>query len=173
MISRLAAEKNISLALRVFKKVSEKYSGVGLVIVGTGPLEDRLRRYMRGLGLGTHVSFEGAQSDVVSYYRGADVFLQTSEYEGFGLALAEATAVGVPFVSTDVGIAKKLAGNTVPHSLCPVSDEHCLSEKLSALMSDVALREKVSREVSVNLRKIIPPDAPSYLAAWRASFENL
>jgi putative flippase GtrA len=45
--------------------------------------------------------------DPASYYKTADCFLITSDYEGYGMTIVEALAAGCPVVSTDVGIAKE------------------------------------------------------------------
>ncbi len=99
MVSRLTEEKNISLALEAFKIVRKKLPGVGLVVVGDGP-----EKFSSQEG----VVFVGWQEDLSTFYKGADVFVQTSLFEGYGLSLVEAGLSGLPVVSTPVGIANEL-----------------------------------------------------------------
>lgn len=107
-VSRLTPEKNLALSLRILKLVHQRYPNTGLVIVGSGPEEKKLKRLVRNFGLRDKVVFAGWQSDLVSYYKTADVFLQTSFFEGYGMALIEAGLSGLPVVTTPVGIAKQL-----------------------------------------------------------------
>ncbi len=118
MASRLEREKNIAFAIRVWKRVSEALSDTGLVIVGSGSEENNLKNLVRKKGLERTVVFEPWTDNLVSYYRTADVFLLTSLFEGYGMTLVEANALGCAIVSSDVGVAPELSNTTV----CPVND---------------------------------------------------
>lgn len=107
MVTRLAKEKNINLALEAFAKVRVKFPEAGLVIVGSGPEKFEAQ---------DGVVFAGWQDDLASYYKTADVFVQTSVYEGYGLSLVEAGLSGLPVVSTPVGIAARLKDVRVAHT---------------------------------------------------------
>lgn len=107
-VSRLAPEKNIGLAIRVLALVREKFPGTGLVIVGSGPEEDRLKELVRKLQLVGAVEFTGWQENLASFYKTANVFIQTSLFEGYGLSLVEAGLSGLPVITTPVGIAGEL-----------------------------------------------------------------
>lgn len=77
------------------------------------------------------------QSELLRVYRGADVYVQGSQYEGFGLALLEAMASGLPFVAFDAGAANELArqgGGRV------VSDVPAFTEALRALLGSEGAR---------------------------------
>jgi len=107
-VGRLAPEKNLTLALEVLARVRDGYDKTGLVIVGSGPEEERLKSYAKKLGISEAVDFVGWQDDLVSYYKTANAFIQTSAFEGYGMALVEAGLSGLPVVTTPVGIATKL-----------------------------------------------------------------
>lgn len=79
-----------------------------LTMVGSGPLEDELRRQVVRLGLEGNVSFRGFvdQGDLPAVYADHDVFLFPSLLESFGVVPLEAMAAGVPVV------ASSLAGAT-------------------------------------------------------------
>jgi phosphatidylinositol alpha-1,6-mannosyltransferase len=84
-----------------------------LLVVGSGPEENTLRRAAREHGVSDHVVFTGAVSerDKVSYYNLADVFVSPSSLEGFGLSVAEAMSCGLPVVVARRGALPELVGD--------------------------------------------------------------
>lgn len=113
MISRIEAEKNISMAIDAMKIVVLKKPDTGLVIVGSGTMQDYLKRRSEILKISKNIVFEGWQTDLTPYYRGCDVFLVCSWYEGYGLTFKEAEANNCKIISTDVGIAKDVGATIV------------------------------------------------------------
>ncbi len=112
VVARLEKEKNLLLALNAFYKMVRNNPKVGLVVVGGGKEEARLKSYAKHLGINRSVQFEGWLSDPSSAYKSADLLLVTSFYEGYGMNIIEALACGCPVISTDVGIAAE-AGATI------------------------------------------------------------
>jgi glycosyltransferase involved in cell wall biosynthesis len=115
MASRLEKEKNFRLALSAWKKVLEKIPEAGLVIVGKGSQKDFIMKNIESGNMMGKVVVEhwADKKTLVSYYKSADVFLNTSLFEGYGMTLVEANAAGVPVVSTDVGIANEINAHIV------------------------------------------------------------
>lgn len=129
VVSRLEHEKNVAQAIGAFETVAKKYPKSGLVIVGDGREKDKLLKEIKNRKLEANIIFAGSQKDVVPYYAAADAYLQTSLYEGYGLALVEAYAAGLPIVTTDVGVAGELvSGDGV--FICSVGDSGCLAAAL-------------------------------------------
>ncbi len=114
VVARLEAEKNISLALKSFKLILESEVGVGLVVVGVGRLEQVLKNQARQLGIEDKVVWAGQQADVWPFYRSAKVLFVPSQYEGYGLVLVEAASLGLPIVSTEVGVAREVGATIIP-----------------------------------------------------------
>jgi len=115
LASRLAPEKRIDLAIQAMSEVVKTRPDVGLVIVGSGPELSRLQLKTKTYNLQPNVVFEpwAERATLISYFKTADLFLQTSAYEGYGLALVEATTAGCPVVSTDVGVAREFGARIV------------------------------------------------------------
>ncbi len=107
MVCRLVKQKGIGRALDAMRIVAQTHPGAGLIIVGSGPEERRLKRTVVDMGL-KNVIFVPWAEDVVSYYKGADVFLLPSLYEGWGLTVVEAMAAGLPVIATPVGCVPDL-----------------------------------------------------------------
>lgn len=98
-VGRLAnGQKRLDRLLAVWKAVSPELPGWRLSIVGDGPDKERIQDMASDLGF-NNVYFHGKQ-DPVPYYRKARILLLTSDFEGFGMVLVEAQALGCVPVAT-------------------------------------------------------------------------
>lgn len=155
IVSRLEKEKKVDTALKVFKKVSEKNSNAELVIAGDGSLRGRLENIKTELNL-KRVTFLGWVDEVKSLFKEADIFLFTSEYEGYGMTLIEAGASGCPIVTTEVGIAKTaLFKDNVNSFVCPVGDVDCLSKAIIMLIEDFEKRKLFAQRMQDSIKNTI------------------
>ncbi len=142
MASRLTVEKNIQVALTAMKKVIQKKPKTGLLIVGSGPEEKNLKNFIKSEELTKNVKFLGWKDDLLPYYKSADIFLLTSEYEGYGMTLVEAAAAGVPIITTEVGIAGSLPFKSGSNSfVCDVGDVTGLSKAILDLIKNEEKRK--------------------------------
>ncbi|MFA5877248.1 MAG: glycosyltransferase [Candidatus Paceibacterota bacterium] len=98
-VSRLTSEKRVHLIIDAIALTPE----AELTIVGDGPLKKSLEFRVKRLGLGDRVHFVGWQ-DPAPYYKTADVFVQASRFEGYGVSLIEAGLSELAIITTDVGI---------------------------------------------------------------------
>lgn len=121
MASRLEPEKNIGMAVRAFGEVLKVLPNTGLLIIGDGSEEAKIKNSLNivvdktsGRKLGDSICIEHWTdwNTLISLYKTADLFLSTSLYEGYGMTFVEAQAAGCPIISTDVGVAKE-AGSTI------------------------------------------------------------
>lgn len=148
MASRLTKEKRIDLALKALKNIVIEFPQVGLVVAGSGSELAKLKKLTGKLGLQSNVVFIGWQSDIVSYLKEADLFLLTSEYEGYGMTLVEAGASGCPIITTEVGLAKtSLFKNNENSLVCPIGDIKCIEKSVSTLIHDNSKRELFKRKL--------------------------
>ncbi len=122
IVSRLEKEKGIDLAIKAFSELQVIKKDVGLVIVGDGRERNSLNNKCVELEIQDYVRFEGWQNDLNSYYKGADLLLVTSYYEGYGLVFKEAQACGCKIVSTDVGIAREVGAKIVSRSVIDIAE---------------------------------------------------
>jgi len=113
MVSRLEFEKNIEMALKAMKIVLQQFPDSGLIIVGSGGEMYNLKKLAYNLKIEASIVFVGWQTDLIPYYKGCDLFLNTSFYEGYGMTLKEAQIAECKIVSTDVGIAREIGAKIV------------------------------------------------------------
>ena len=117
MASRLEPEKNIELAIHSWPEVLNNIPQAGLIIVGSGSQQVKLVSLVSKLGVTSLVAFESwaDQATLYSYYKTADVFLNTSLFEGYGMTLVEAHAAECKVISTDVGVAREVGAGIVTY----------------------------------------------------------
>ncbi len=150
MACRLESEKNIPFALKIIKLVSERYKDAGLLIVGSGSQEGFLKSQVKRLGLEGAVEFAGWQEDLFSFYKTSNIFLQTSLFEGYGLSLVEAGLIGLPVVTTAVGLAQELVHGKEAYIYASASPE-LFAEGIIDLIEHPEKRENLR----LNLKKTL------------------
>lgn len=142
MIGRLSHEKNYPLAFTAMRKVIKEFPQTLLVIVGDGVEREKLEGE-RLLGLEVNVVFEGLKKNLKDYYKSSDVFLLTSNYEGYGMAAAEAISSGLPVIMTDVGLAGEVVKNGENGIIIPVGSNERLIEAISRTIREKDLLKKL------------------------------
>jgi len=148
MVARFHYVKRHDLVLDAFARLcSAEVPDVWLVLVGSGPLERRVRRQVAEYGLGGRVVFLGETpySDLPEVYRAADVAVIASEYESFCFAALEAMACGLPVVTTDTEWVPRLIGNGRGGLVVPRGDAAALAAALETLGCQPELRVRMGR----------------------------
>ena len=100
-VGRFVPQKNHEFLVDVFKEVHDNHSNSLLLLVGQGPLQDRIKEKVNGLNLSDSVIFLGQRNDVNDLYQAFDIFLLPSIYEGLGMVLIEAQASGLKCIASD------------------------------------------------------------------------
>ncbi|OKH21791.1 glycosyltransferase [Chroogloeocystis siderophila] len=152
-VGRHTQKKGIDTLLHAFAKITHKHPEVSLIQVGTGNLTNTLYNLTKTLDIAHRVRFLGAQPHevVLNLMRGAEVFAlasQTAENgdcEGLPIVINEASACGIPVVSTwHSGIPEAILDGETGF-LVAEQDDINLAEKLDLLLSDRALGEKMGQ----------------------------
>ncbi|MFV0258379.1 MAG: glycosyltransferase [Acidimicrobiales bacterium] len=142
-VGNLTAKKDHRTLLRAV--ADERVDpGVQLLIVGSGPLDAELRRYAAELGIDERVWFLGTRSDVFALLALLDVFVLSSRFEGFPIALVEAMVSGVPVVSTAVGGVPELIVDHDNGRLVPPGRPGPLGAAITDLLTDRAAASRMA-----------------------------
>jgi len=99
-IARLVAAKRIDLLIEAWQGID-----ADLVIIGDGPLRERLQRQVHALGLEKCIHFAGFVANASAFIPGADLLVISSDREGFPYVLVEALMAKTPVISTNVAAA--------------------------------------------------------------------
>jgi glycosyltransferase involved in cell wall biosynthesis len=146
-VTRLVPIKNLGLLVDGFADVHRVQSDVVLVVVGEGPQQAALEARARALGIAGAVRFAGytAQENTPSWYRTADVFALTSDFDNSPNVVLEAMASGLPVVSTDVGGLRDYISPPRNGLLVPKGSRADLASALSTYLNDPARAAETGR----------------------------
>lgn len=133
-IARLGTLKRIDILLRSVATLASRYPSLTCTIVGGGPLQEELQQQAASLGLSDVVVFAGHQEDVRCYLDAADVYVSSSEREGFGLALVEAMAHELPSVATNIGGHDEVLQRPGTGILVPPGSPEALAQSTAYLL---------------------------------------
>jgi glycosyltransferase involved in cell wall biosynthesis len=109
-------------------------------LVGDGPLMPDMVNLSSALDLDRQVKFLGKRTDIAEILSKHNVFVLTSNWEGFPLSILEAMRAGLPVVASDVGGVRESVIDNVTGFLIPKGNVHCLAERLQELNHNVSLR---------------------------------
>jgi glycosyltransferase involved in cell wall biosynthesis len=112
-VGRLVPKKGYDVLLRAFARLSRRNADARLVIAGRGPMQDELQELIRSEGLSDCVELAGFVRDVPAFLGRVNVFVHPSRGEGFGVALLEAMAAGLPCIASRVDALPEIGGNLV------------------------------------------------------------
>jgi len=94
-IGRFVKQKNHEFLLDIFKEIHEKEPNSILLLAGTGPLLEDIKKKVEELDLTDNVKFLGQRNDANELYQAMDIFLLPSLYEGLPVVGVEAQAAGL------------------------------------------------------------------------------
>lgn len=93
--------KNHKFVVKVFNKIHQKNTNTLLLLVGTGPELDNIKKLVKKLGLEKDVIFAGRRSDIPDLLSVMDCFIFPSFFEGFPNSVIEAQTSGIPCYISD------------------------------------------------------------------------
>ncbi|WP_343008874.1 glycosyltransferase [Clostridium celatum] len=99
-LGRLAYGKRYDRALEACKILKNKGINFKWYALGIGPLKEEIENYIKENNLEENFILLGVKSNPYPYIRKCDIYVQTSDFEGFGLAIAEARILNKPVVTT-------------------------------------------------------------------------
>src|SRR5207249_9740011 len=162
-VGRISREKDLDLLADAYRRLRKEGLPVQLFIVGHGPYSEALARalpeafftgYLRGAELATA-------------YASADIFVFPSTTDTFGNVILEAQACGLPVVVSDSGGPKELVENHTNGLITKSHDLEDFTRAIRALVTDPALRERMSRSARSSVTDLSWPSA--FAKFWAAT----
>jgi len=159
-VGALKSQKNHRLLLHAFAQIALDLDAA-LVILGEGCLRAELEQLVHELGLQGRVILPGFHADPTPWYQAADLFVLSSDFEGFANVVAEALACGTPVVSTDCPYGpSEILEQGCYGELVPVRDVDALAAGILRAIARPWDRQALQRRA---LDFSIPTQAHTYL----------
>jgi glycosyltransferase involved in cell wall biosynthesis len=126
-----------------------------LLIVGGGPLMDKLKHFSKDLEIDKKVLFTGQipPNEVPEYLNKLDIYAALSNYESFGVAVLEACACEIPVVVSNVGGLPEVVEDGVTGFIVPKNNPKATADVLGVLVADPELRRKLGKAGRERVRK--------------------
>lgn len=139
-LSTISEQKRLLEIINTFKKVNEKYPETCLIIPGDLSKNKEYADKLKAAANELNVIFTGRVNEIADLLMAYDIFISASEFEGGQLNLVEAMAAGLAIVSTKVGMADEVLGETKAGLLVPRDDLSLLFEEICHVVGSETLR---------------------------------
>jgi len=151
-VARLEPYKGVDTSLRALAQVRKAGPDVGYLVVGAGKKKDAFRKLAEDLGIAEAVRFLGTvpEKELPGLYNVAHAYLGVSRraesrVEGFGIALAEASACAVPVIAgRSGGVAEAVQDGETGFVVDP-EDPAAVAQALTRLLSDQLLARRLGQ----------------------------
>jgi glycosyltransferase involved in cell wall biosynthesis len=145
-VGTLEPRKDLVTLLRAFDRLERDFPDHDLVVVGGRGWQDRhLVQALESRMPSNRVRWLGyiSEPDLVALYTGADLFVFTSMFEGFGLPVLEAMACGAPVVASDVAALREVGGDVA--RFAPPGDPGAFARTIAESLRDPGGRAAARR----------------------------
>lgn len=168
---RFVPVKGQATLLNAWPAVLKRFPEARLCLPGAGPDEQKLKQRCQELDIDTHVDFPGwlPREETLTRIGNAQIMAVPSAQEGFGLVLAEAMALGVPLLCSDIPVFREVAGDTAGYF--PVGEVQCLADAIIRILEQpeqARLKAEAGRERVCRLF-----DQRNMVAAYLALYDQL
>lgn len=144
-VGRLDPQKGQEYLIKAFAKVFAEIPNAYLVIIGEGPWKDSFIETTKLLKIEHRIRFLGRREDIGACLEMADVFVFPALFEGFGIALVEAMAKGLPCIATRLEVLEEIIEDKVSGLMAAPKSETELAEAMIQLFKQPELRERLGR----------------------------
>ena len=169
-VGRFKSVKNFPLLVRAFAHLERD---ARLLLLGDGPCREEIAAAAAAEGVADRVIMPGAVADPTPFYKTADLFVLSSDREGFGNVILEALSCGLPVVSTDCenGPAEILEYGRYGR-LTPVGDAPALTKAMDEALDAEPNREALKRRAAdFSPERIVDQFLRAVYPEWDATHE--
>jgi glycosyltransferase involved in cell wall biosynthesis len=153
LAGRLSPVKNIDKVIEAVHRLRAGGMDVRLKVFGDGPEKSNLQAKVDGLGLAGQVVLLGHREAWQDEAKSCDLYVNASGTEGFCIVAAEAMAVGLPVISTDVGGIREYGVDGVNMVKIATADPAVLARQIERLVADDEFRATLGRRAASDIKR--------------------
>lgn len=174
-IASLEPRKGHRFFIEAASEIALVKPDVRFLIVGDGAIGEDLKHMVETLNLSSKIKFLGYREEIFDILRYADIFVQPSVEEGFGISILEAMAMGKPIVASRVGGIPEIIKDGVCGFLVPPADKYALAQAIIRLLDDESLIRKMGHKAKAIVKDYfsIEKMVRSYEDIYRHMINNI
>lgn len=146
-VGRLHYQKGFEMAIESCKKLIDKGYKIKWNIIGEGEEREQLTNLIKANKLENNFKLLGLKSNPYPYIKQADIYAQTSKFEGKSIAIDEAKILNKPILVTDFSTAKDQIDNEINGLIVDMKPE-AIAEGIERLIKDTELKGKLVSNLS-------------------------
>lgn len=172
---RIVERKGVDVLINAFAKIKELLASSILIIIGTGPDEDKIKNLVLKLGMNNNIRFLGHSSEVAKYYQTSDIFVLPSYAEGMPNSLLEAMACGLPVIASRIGGVVDVVEDGKSGILFEPGNVSELTSAMIRLLKDDELRQRLGTEARRRILENFSIDrvAEEYIKLYRELYPRV
>jgi GalNAc-alpha-(1->4)-GalNAc-alpha-(1->3)-diNAcBac-PP-undecaprenol alpha-1,4-N-acetyl-D-galactosaminyltransferase len=132
-VGRLCKQKNFIILINAIKNLKTKYKNIKLVIIGSGPLESRLKSSIMN---SKNIRIIKWRKNLHKYYLKADLFVLPSYYEGLSNALIDAVNYQVPCIASNCSGSNDILANGRGGYIFNINNQSQLQNKIEIILNN-------------------------------------
>lgn len=170
-VANLARNKGHQVLLDAFARTAAERSHCHLLLVGSGPEEQRLRDRAATTAVSQRIHFLGRRQDVPAILAASDVFVLPTLFEGMSNAIQEAMAAGLPVITTAIPENEALITDGQTGLLVAPGESNPIVHALERLYDDPPLRRQLGAAAAQAMEQRF--GMPVILHEWRRTLSEL
>ena len=169
-VGRMVWQKGFEYLIRGAKEILNNRPKIKILMVGDGPLKDKLQRLTIDLEINNQFIFAGFRKNIKEILFSVDLVVVPSLLEGFPIITLEAMAMAKPIIATRIDGIKEQISDSLTGILMPPKDQSALTKAIMAVINNkelaktmgLAARAKVEQDFSVE--KMVANTERAYLS---------
>lgn len=142
VVGRLSFQKNPQMSLEILREIRRIRQDAVMLMIGTGELEDEVKKQIREYDLYDVVRLMGLRQDVPELLQAMDVFVLPSRFEGLGIVYVEAQAAGLYAFGTEGVVPEEVA--VCPNLMKFIPKEHTAEQWAKAVLDILPYEREIT-----------------------------
>ena len=152
-MGRIFPVKDYPLMVEIAMEIKKETDNIHFELAGEGPDKAKIIDLIEKYQLGNTFILKGFVENIVDYYKGIDVYINTSIHEGIPMSVLEAMSYGIPIIAPDTGGIKEMICDGVEGYLVEKRDKKIFANKCLELFNDRSLRRSIGNNAREKAEK--------------------